>query len=209
MEERTDLKGHGFSRAAEAPGLVSALAAERIQGANRTFPQGLKPNTSASSTDGTAKAVPFQNTTGAGEESNEESLPAAQEFLATCALGFRDPAAPTGLWASPNPDEICAVAGGYAYIIDTTAPEHFTMIAFRPVLEIRPIMRLNLLLFGGHHSFLAFGQNGQAWKSEKLSSEGLTITSIDGHVLHGQGWDVMTDKEIPFALDLRTGLRLA
>jgi hypothetical protein len=131
-----------------------------------------------------------------------------EPFLATCALGFRDPAVPTGLWSTPNPDEICAVSGGYAYVIDTTAPERFTMIAYRPVLEIRPITRLNLLLFAGHHSFLAFGQNGQAWKSEKLSSEGLTITSIEGHILNGQGWDMMTDKEIPFALDLRTGLRL-
>jgi len=24
-------------------------------------------------------------------------------------------------------------------------------------------------------------------------------------VLHGLGWDLMTDKEIPFALDLKTG----
>ena len=65
------------------------------------------------------------------------------EFLATCALGFRDPAVPTGLWSTPNPDELCAVSGGYAYIIDTVAPERFTMIAFRPVLEIRPVLGLS------------------------------------------------------------------
>src|SRR6266571_1566019 len=59
-----------------------------------------------------------------------------QPFLATCALGFRDPAAPTGLWSTPNPQEICAVSGGYAYLINTTAPELFTMIPFRPVLEV-------------------------------------------------------------------------
>src|SRR5215469_12480519 len=54
--------------------------------------------------------------------------PGVEPFLATCALGFRDPATPTGIWSSPNPLEICAVSGGYAYIIDTTAPERFTMI---------------------------------------------------------------------------------
>ncbi len=134
--------------------------------------------------------------------------PEAQPFLATCALGFRDPAAPTGLWSTPNPDEICAVSGGYAYIVDTTAPERFTMIPYRPVLEIRPITSQNLLLFGGHHSILAWGKNGQAWQSGKLTSEGLTITSIDGSTLHGLGWDMMTDVETPFALDLRTGLRV-
>ncbi len=59
---------------------------------------------------------------------------AVQPFLATCALGFRDPIAPTGIWSAPNPHEMCAVSGGYAYIIDTTLPEHFTMIPYRPVL---------------------------------------------------------------------------
>jgi hypothetical protein len=131
-----------------------------------------------------------------------------EPFLATCALGFRDPAVPTGLWSTPNPDEICAVSGGYAYIIDTTAPDRFTMIPYRPVLEIRPIASHNLLLFASHHSILAWGNRGQAWQSEKLTSEGLTITSIEDGTLHGQGWDMITDKESPFALDLRTGVRL-
>jgi hypothetical protein len=132
----------------------------------------------------------------------------AQEFLATCALGFRDPAAPTGLWSTPNPNEICAVSGGYAYLINVIAPDNFAMIPDRPVLEIRPVPAQNLLLFVGHHSILAWDKNGQAWQSEKLTSEGLTITSIEGSILHGQGWDMMTDKEIPFTLDLRTGLRV-
>jgi hypothetical protein len=134
--------------------------------------------------------------------------PSAQEFLATCALGFRDPAVPNGLWSCPNPEEICAVSGGYAYIISTTNPARFTMIAYRPVLEIRPLPALGLLLFIGHHSILAWGSNGQAWQSEKLSSEGLTLEAIDGPILHGLGWDLITDKEIPFALDLKTGLRI-
>ena len=140
------------------------------------------------------------------EASSPKPSSSSQEFLATCALGFRDLAVPTGLLSSPNPDEICAVSGGYAYLISTTAPERFTMIAFRPVLEIRPAPAQNLLLFVGHHSILAWGSKGQSWQSEKLSSEGLTLASIEGDVLHGLGWDMMTDKETPFAIDLITGL---
>jgi hypothetical protein len=134
--------------------------------------------------------------------------PDVQPFLATCALGFRDPAVPTGLWSAPNPDEICAVSGGYAYLIDTTAPERFTMIAYRPVLEVRPLPAQGLLLFVGHHAILAWGGSGLAWQSEKLSDEGVTISDVESGVLRGQGWDLMTDKETPFALDLRTGLRI-
>ncbi len=131
----------------------------------------------------------------------------AQPFLATCALGFRDPAAPTGLWTAPKPEEICAVAGGYAYIIDTAEPERFTMVPYRPVLEIRPVVPSGLLLFVGHRSILAWGQDGQAWESEKLSDEGLTVTGIDDDLIRGTGWDMRTDREEPFALDLRSGKR--
>ncbi len=129
-----------------------------------------------------------------------------QPFLATCALGFHDPVVPTGLWSTPRLKEICAVSGGYAYVIDTTAPERFTMIPLRPVLEVRPVIAKNLLLFVGHHAILAWGELGEAWQSEKLSDEGLTILGVQGGVLRGLGWSMMTDKETQFALDLRTGL---
>jgi len=132
-----------------------------------------------------------------------------EPFLATCALGFRDAAVPTGIWSCPCPNELCAVSGGYAYIIHTTNPRHFTMIPFRPVLEVHPLASQGLLLFVGHHAILAWGADGQAWQSEKLSDEGVTITVIDAEELHGNGWNLMTDKETPFTLDLKTGLRIA
>lgn len=130
-------------------------------------------------------------------------------FLATCALGFRDPAVPTGVWSTPHPDILCAVAGGYAYLIDTTAPEHFTMLPYRPVLEVRQAPEAGVLLFVGHHSILAWGSSpldgGPAWESEKLSDEGVFVDRIEKNILHGRGWQMMTDKETAFRLDLRTG----
>jgi hypothetical protein len=128
-----------------------------------------------------------------------------QPFLATCALGFRDPAAPSGLWSTPKPEELCAVAGGYAYLIDTTAPERFAMIPYRPVLEIRSLVSEGLLLFVGHHSILAWGRDGETWESSKLSDEGVTITGTDGGILRGTSWEMKTDREKLFALDLRNG----
>jgi len=133
----------------------------------------------------------------------------AGPFLATCALGFRDAALPSGIWSAPNPEEICAVAGGYAYLIDTTAPKRFTMIAYRPVLEVRVAVAEGLLLFVGHRSILAWGRDGQAWESEKLSDEGVTITAIESGVLRGTGWEMRSDKEMAFALDACSGKRVA
>lgn len=130
-------------------------------------------------------------------------------FLATCALGFRDPAAPTGLWSAPDPAWLCAVSGGYAYLIDTGKPEQFTMLPYRPVLDVRPASSDGLLLFVSHHKILAWGRDGQAWESEQLSDEGVTITSIEPGMLRGTGWEMRTDNEISFALELRSGRRIA
>ena len=127
-------------------------------------------------------------------------------FLATCALGFTDPSMPTDIFSCPNPRELCAVAGGYAYIIDTSAPERFTMIPYRPVLEVRVALETGLLLFVGHHSILAWGAGSRAWESEKLSDEGVAITAIEGGLLRGTGWNMRSDKETAFTLDLGVGL---
>jgi hypothetical protein len=132
---------------------------------------------------------------------------AAAPFLATCALGFRDPVAPTGLWSAPHPAWLCAVSGGYAYLIDTTAPEQFTMLPYRPVLDVRTAAAEGLLLFVSHHRILAWARDGQVWETEKLSDEGVTITAVEDGVARGRGWQMQTDEETAFTIDLRTGRR--
>jgi hypothetical protein len=133
---------------------------------------------------------------------------AAEPFLATFALGFTDPAVPMGLWSCPAEDELCAVAGGYAYVLDTRHPERFTHVAFRPVLEVRSLPENRLLLFAGHHALLAWSAEGHAWESPRLSSEGLRLDHTTNNQLHGLGWDLLTDRDVPFTLDLRTGERI-
>jgi hypothetical protein len=128
-----------------------------------------------------------------------------EPFLATFALGFADPAAPTGVWSAPNPAWMCAVAGGYAYLMNTTEPEHFEHVEYRPVLEVRALAEQQLLLFTGHHSLLAWGVNGKAWQTARLSWEGVQITEIAGDELRGLGWDLRTDGDVHFSVDLRTG----
>jgi hypothetical protein len=132
-----------------------------------------------------------------------------QTFLATCALGFRDQTARTGLWSTPDPKIICAVAGGYAYLIDTTAPVRFNMIPYRPVMQIVPLVAEKLLLFAGHRAILAWGHDGQAWESAKLSDEGLTILGVEGGVVRGKGWELVSDRETVFALEVHSGMRLS
>jgi hypothetical protein len=126
-------------------------------------------------------------------------------FLATCALGFTNSTMPTGVFACPNPQEMCALAGGYAYIVDTIQPEHCTHIEMKPVVETRPLVAQRLLLFVGFHSMIAWSAGGIAWETERLSWEGVRITGVEDNTLHGIGWNLLTDREVAFQVDLLTG----
>ena len=121
------------------------------------------------------------------------------------ALGFDSKQVAHGIFSCPDPDWLCAVAGGYAYLVDTTNPERWMQIEQRPVTEVRPVPELKLLLFTGFTSITALGASQQLWTTERLSWEGVTVTQIQGTALHGFGWDAITDKEVPFEVDLLTG----
>jgi hypothetical protein len=127
-------------------------------------------------------------------------------FLATCALGFTDASMPTGVYACPNGDEVCAVAGGYAYVIDTLRPERTVHIPLKPVASVWVLEAQGLLLFVGFHSIVGWGRVGQVWETRRLSWEGVRVTEVDGDFLRGFGWNLMTDKEVGFVVDLRTGV---
>lgn len=126
-------------------------------------------------------------------------------FLATCALGFRAPSALSGVWSCPRPDDLLAVAGGYAYLADTLAPERPLHLPLRPVTQILPAPDANLLLLAGFHTIAAIGATGLLWETARLTWEGLTLTGIRDNQLHGLGWDMHTDRELPFTVDLSTG----
>lgn len=129
----------------------------------------------------------------------------AANFLATCALGFRDPSLPTGIFACPRTDDLLALAGGYAYLINTLAPEHCLHLPLRPVTQVLSAPAAGLILLAGFHHVLALDANGIRWQSARLSWEGVTLTSDDATHLHGTGWNMQTDREVPFAIDLATG----
>jgi hypothetical protein len=131
--------------------------------------------------------------------------PASGDFLATFALGFADSAMPTGVWACPNPAWLCAVAGGYAYLVNTVDPEQWEQIEYRPVLGITALPQHRLLLFSGHQSLVAYSLQGKAWETGRLSWEGFKILNVGDTTLTGLGWDMIADREFEFEVDLRTG----
>lgn len=126
-------------------------------------------------------------------------------FLATCALGFRDPSLPTGVFACPGPDNLLAIAGGYAYLVDTLDPEHCLHLPLRPVVQVLAEPAHGLLFLTGFHTVAAIDASGLRWQTARLSWEGVTLTGVRDAHLHGTGWNMHTDREVPFSVDLATG----
>lgn len=126
-------------------------------------------------------------------------------FLATCALGFRSATLPTGVFPCPCPDDMLALAGGYAYLVNTLTPEHCLHLPLRPVTAILPAPEQGLILLAGFHTVAAIGASGLLWQSAKVSWEGVTLHEVRDGRLHGMGWDMQTDKEKSFVMDLETG----
>jgi hypothetical protein len=129
----------------------------------------------------------------------------ATPFMVTCALGFAGPGVPTGLWSCPDPSWICVAAGGYVYLVDTRDPKQWEQVEYRPVTEIRALPDQQLLIFAGFHSLQAWGREGKLWQTGRLSWDGVQITGTRGNSLYGQGWDMQTDRELEFEVNLQTG----
>lgn len=136
------------------------------------------------------------------------SRPETETAMATFALGFADPSLPHGVWSCPNPQQMCALAGGYAYVVDVNRPDEWIQIPYRPVTWVDAAPERKLLLFASFHRLWALGVEGKAWETSRLSWEGLRVTGIDSQHLRGFGWNLETDTEVPFTVDLTTGTHM-
>jgi hypothetical protein len=121
------------------------------------------------------------------------------------ALGFDSPQVVNAVCSCPDPDSLCAVVGGYAYVVKAADPALWFRVEQRPVVDLRALERQGLLLFTGFTSISALGRGGLQWTTGRLSWEGVSITGIADDKLTGLGWDAMSDKEVVFEVNLLTG----
>lgn len=125
-------------------------------------------------------------------------------YLVTCAIGFQTGPVASGIFPSPKPDEICIAAGGYVYLANTLNPAECIHVELRPVVEVITAPNVPALAFVGFHSIVIYGEEGQLWQTPRLSWEGLTQVRVDGDTLHGLGWNMPEDKDVPFMVNLKT-----
>ena len=129
----------------------------------------------------------------------------SRSWIGFFAQGFDSPQVAHGVFSCPHPDWLCAVARGYAFLVDTTNPQRWVQVEQRPVVVVRAVPELRLLIFVGFTSLTILGESARLRTTERLSWEGITISEIQGTKLTGTAWDAIADKEVLFEIDLLTG----
>jgi hypothetical protein len=128
-----------------------------------------------------------------------------QEWVGVFACGFDSNKVASGLYAHPDPNRICVVAAGYGYIVIARDPRLYERVIAQPVVAVYPAREAGLLLFTDFTNISAYGPEGIVWRTDRLTWEGLRVTSVTATTVHGFGWDMPRDKEVEFTVDLKTG----
>lgn len=128
-----------------------------------------------------------------------------EAWVGTFASGRFGNKAITGVFATPNPSKLCVVAGGQAYVVDVTNPKAHEEISLVPIIAVRSSEKYRLLIFANHTELLAIGDNGIAWRTERLSWDGLKLTAMDDENIRGVFWDIQSESERSFIVNLADG----
>lgn len=121
------------------------------------------------------------------------------------ACGFDSAKVASGLYSHPDPKRMCVVAAGYGYIVDTREPRLYERVIAQPVVSVHAAREAELLLFTDFTNISAYGREGITWRTERLTWEGLRITEVTAATVRGYGWDMPKDREVEFAVDLKSG----
>ena len=147
---------------------------------------------------------------GANKEAGRDGLlvkvvPQGGEPWIGC-FGFGDTSGPTKVYSSPQKGMVCVVSRGDGYIVSVEDPTQYERVKLCPILGAYPVSEQNLIVFHNFTDFVAYGVKGLAWRSKRISYDGIKVDRLEDGFLFGQAWDAPTGKDVCFRLDLRTGI---
>jgi hypothetical protein len=111
--------------------------------------------------------------------------------------------------STPNPDQLCVVSGGAAYVVKAGSPERWQRLDFFPVTGACALIGNGLLILATFHKLAALNAEGLAWESPRVCWDDLRITRAVGERIEGTGYDpTNTPSEMHFSVDTKTGRSL-
>ena len=125
-------------------------------------------------------------------------------------FGYQSPPAFSRVITSPDPNQVCVLSKGAAYIVKVDDPEIWEEIPLMPVLDVRCVLEAKLLIFSDFTRLAAYGSGVLVWRSPQVCWDGLKILEVSRDAVKGIGYDPTNSitHESCFAVDLKTGRSL-
>lgn len=115
----------------------------------------------------------------------------------------------TGIVSTPDPDRLCVISRGAAYIVSASDPEHWEMVDLPSISAPLAALDHRLLIFPFFDRLSAYGLHGLVWRSPRVCWDDLKIEKITADTIEGTGYDPTSKSgEMVFAVDIRTGRSL-
>jgi hypothetical protein len=111
----------------------------------------------------------------------------------------------SGVFSCPDRRTLCVVSDSRGYIVHADDPGVWQEVPCEPVDDVVCSPEAGLILFADFTHLVAYGPDGMAWKTKRLSWDGLKITEVTRERIRGVAWDPFVDQEVDFLVDTRTG----
>lgn len=133
-----------------------------------------------------------------------------REWIGVFKSGYSSSPALSRVVSSPDPNRVCVISSGAAYVVKADEPEVWEEIPLIPVLDVRWIPEHGLLVFSDFTRLAAYGSSGLAWRSPDVCYDELKIARVTSETIEGTGYDPTNSitHESRFAVDLKTGRSL-
>lgn len=119
--------------------------------------------------------------------------------------GDPSPKALSGVFEWPDSSLVCVVSQGRGYIADTDDPSHCGEVSAFPITAVASIPQRGLVVLCDLLKVIAYSSKGLAWKTPRLSWDGLKLTEATSDVVAGEAWDATADRWVPFSVEVETG----
>lgn len=133
-----------------------------------------------------------------------------KSWVGVFAFGYSEPPAISRIVSTADPDRVCVISRGAAYVVSADNPGSWEEIPAIPVLDVRSIPARQLLLFADFTRLAAYGNNGLVWRSPQVCWDELKIVNITQDIIDGVGYDPTNKlRELRrFVVDIETGRSL-
>jgi hypothetical protein len=126
------------------------------------------------------------------------------------AFGYSPAVGVSRVLSSPDPNRVCVISQGAAYIVNAGSPEDWRQLPVLPVTDVRVLVEHELLIFSDFTHLAAYGASGVVWESQRVCWDDLRIVTVTPKLIEGVGADPTNSSsyEMRFAVDLKSGRSL-